>query len=106
MTTAFEHCPIDTPILVNGEQVGYWEMVSYCNPFNLTGGIQLLCFRWRRIAIMLPIGIQIVGRRWGDERLLAIAQTLSQLTKGTSDRRGIEVTARSDSTPRIVRLSI
>ena len=81
MTTAFEHCPKDTPILVNGEQVGYWEMLSYCTPFNLTGhpAIVLPLAQDRN---NLPIGIQIVGRRWGDERLLAIAKTLSQLTRG------------------------
>ena len=81
MTTAFEHCPIHTPILVNGEQVGYWEMVSYCNPFNLTGHPAIV-LPLAQDRDNLPIGIQIVGRRWGDERLLAIAQTLSQLTRG------------------------
>jgi Asp-tRNA(Asn)/Glu-tRNA(Gln) amidotransferase A subunit family amidase len=30
----------------------------------------------------LPIGVQLVGRRWDDERLLATVQLLSELTPG------------------------
>jgi amidase len=30
----------------------------------------------------LPIGVQLIGRRWDDERLLAIADTLSEVTGG------------------------
>jgi amidase len=81
MTTAFEHCPKDTPLLVNGESAGYWGTLSYCAPFNLTGhpAIALPLAQDRN---NLPIGVQIVGRRWGEERLLAIAKTLAQLTSG------------------------
>jgi amidase len=81
MTTAFEHCPTKTPLMVDGERVRYWKMVSYCGPFNLTGhpAIVLPLAQDRN---NLPIGVQIVGRRWGEERLLAIARTLSQVTGG------------------------
>jgi Asp-tRNA(Asn)/Glu-tRNA(Gln) amidotransferase A subunit family amidase len=30
----------------------------------------------------LPFGLQVLGRRWDDERLLAIAQLLSELMTG------------------------
>ena len=30
----------------------------------------------------LPIGVQLVGRRWSESRLLAIAQAMSPLTGG------------------------
>jgi amidase len=30
----------------------------------------------------LPFGLQIIGKRWDDERLLAIAESLSELTGG------------------------
>jgi amidase len=30
----------------------------------------------------LPIGVQVIGRRWNDERLLAIAEILSEVTGG------------------------
>jgi len=30
----------------------------------------------------LPFGVQVMGRRWEDERLLAIAEILSEVTGG------------------------
>jgi len=30
----------------------------------------------------LPFGLQIIGRRWDDERLLGIAEVMSELTGG------------------------
>ncbi len=30
----------------------------------------------------LPFGVQVMGRRWEDERLLAIAELLSEVTGG------------------------
>jgi len=30
----------------------------------------------------LPFGLQVLGRRWDDERLLSIAQMLSELMTG------------------------
>jgi amidase len=30
----------------------------------------------------LPFGLQVLGRRWGDERLLVIGKLLSKLTPG------------------------
>lgn len=81
MTTAFEHCPTGTPLEVDGEQVRYWELSHYCFPFNLTGHPAIVL----PLALDrngLPIGVQIVGRRWGEGRLLAIAKTLSQVTGG------------------------
>jgi amidase len=30
----------------------------------------------------LPIGVQLVGRRWSESRLLAIAKALAKLTRG------------------------
>jgi Asp-tRNA(Asn)/Glu-tRNA(Gln) amidotransferase A subunit family amidase len=31
----------------------------------------------------LPVGVQIVGRRWSEERLLAIAKTIASVTAGS-----------------------
>jgi amidase len=30
----------------------------------------------------LPIGVQLVGKRWSESRLLAIAKALTKLTRG------------------------
>ncbi len=81
MMTAFEHCPKETLLTVNGKQIEYSEMMSHCCPFSLTGhpAIVLPLAQDRN---NLPIGVQIVGRRWGEERLLAIGKTLSQIMGG------------------------
>ena len=78
MTTAFEHHPTETPFTIGGEQVRYWEMISYCCPFNLTGHPAVV-LPLAQDGDGLPIGVQIAGRRWGEERLLAIARTLSDV---------------------------
>jgi len=81
MTTAFKHGPTGAPLLVDGEQVPYWETIKHCCPLNLTGhpAIVLPLAQDRNGP---PIGVQLVGRRWAEERLLAIAKTVSQATEG------------------------
>jgi amidase len=79
MTTAFAHCPTETPITVNGEAKDYWHNNTYCQLFNLTGHPAVI-LPYTRDADGLPIGIQVVGRRWDDERLLAIAGALVEVT--------------------------
>jgi amidase len=37
MLSAFEHCPTDSPLAVDGEQFPYWRIIGHCAPFNLTG---------------------------------------------------------------------
>ncbi|HLO27843.1 MAG TPA: amidase [Anaerolineales bacterium] len=81
MTTAFEHCPTGAPILVDGEPAEYSDVVSYCGPFNLTGHPAVV-LPLAKDQNGLPIGVQIVGRRWSEERLLAIAKTISSVTGG------------------------
>ena len=81
MTTAFEHRPIGTPIEVNGAQAQYWNIPGYCLPFNLTGHPAVVIPMGQDQEGM-PIGLQIVGRKWSEERLLAVAKTLTQVTGG------------------------
>ena len=79
---AFPHCAPNTPILVDGQLIDYsTALLSYTCPFNLTGHpVVVLPVANSREG--LPIGLQVVGRRWGEGRLLAIAKTLSQVTQG------------------------
>ena len=81
MTTAFAHCPQGAPIALDGEQVVYWNIFGHTFPFNLTGHPALVvpCGQDRD---GLPIGVQLVGRLWGEEKLIAIAHTLESLTGG------------------------
>ena len=42
----------------------------------------------------LPFGLQIIGRRWNDERILAIAEVVSELTGGFRQPQATEIEAR------------
>jgi amidase len=81
MTTAIAHCRPGTPIDVDGQQAPYMHTPIYCAPFNLTGHPAVVVPLGQGLD-GLPIGVQIVGRRWGEERLLAIAKALSDVTPG------------------------
>jgi amidase len=73
---AIPHCPFGTPIDVDGQQVPYLMAgTAYTCPFNLTGHPAVV-LPLARSAEGLPIGLQVVGRRWGEMQLLAIAARL------------------------------
>ena len=79
MTTAFPHCDTGSPLLVNGEEVSYWTISAHTALFNYTGhpAVAIPCGLDRA---GLPIGMQLVGRRWRDARLLAVAQTVAKIS--------------------------
>lgn len=77
-TTAFTHCERDAPVLCDGELIAYREVNHHCVTFSLTGhpaAVLPIGFD----SAGLPIGVQIVTRRWDDDRLLAIAATLAEV---------------------------
>lgn len=78
MTTAFPHCPRDTPVTVDGVEYPYSYVADYCRPFNLTGQ-PVVTIPLALDHNGLPIGIQIAGSLWSDARLLAIAKTISAI---------------------------
>jgi amidase len=54
--------------------------MSYTSIFNLTGNpVVVIPIGYTREGI--PIGIQIVGKRWRDMELLAIAEELDKVAK-------------------------
>jgi len=76
---AIEHCPFGTPIDVDGQQVSYFVAgIAYTCPFNLTGH-PVVVLPLARSAQGLPIGLQVIGRRWGEMPLLTIATQLAQV---------------------------
>ncbi len=80
VSPAFKHCPTGTPVQVDGNIMSYWMAGgAYTTPFNLTGS-PVVVLPLARSSDGLPIGIQVVGRRWSDMRLLAIAARLSEVT--------------------------
>ncbi|NEQ51368.1 MAG: amidase [Leptolyngbya sp. SIO3F4] len=77
-TAAFTHRPAWTAVEVNGKK--YPHMVAngaYTIPFNLSGHPAMV-IPVGQTSQGLPIGVQLVGKRWREVELLAIAQVLDQ----------------------------
>jgi len=77
MSTAFTHRETGAPIEVDGTPVNYWalgEALVFC---NLTG-LPSLVVPAGADNEGLPIGIQIIGPRWSELRLLDIARALER----------------------------
>ncbi|MER8682599.1 amidase [Mesorhizobium sp. M1405] len=81
MVTAFPHCEPGTPIEVDGEKQSYWMLPAYGAVFNYSGhpALSLPC---GQDSNGLPIGLQFVGKRWSESRLLGIARAIEPLTGG------------------------
>lgn len=84
--TAFPHMEPDDvifgyniyrkPIAVDGHDLNYWTATAaYTTPFNVTGhpSVTLPAGRGKD---GMPIGVQIVGRRWHDMALLEVAEMI------------------------------
>ncbi len=79
MVTAFPHCEPGSPLHVDGQEVVYWMVSAHGTVFNYTGHpAVVLPYKLDRNG--LPIGVQLVGKRWDESRLLAMAQALSEVT--------------------------
>src|SRR5713226_3519959 len=79
MMTAFPHCEPGTPLHVDGQEVSYWMVSAHSTVFNYTGHPAVV-IPYQLDHDGLPIGIQLVGKRWDESRLLAIARALSEVT--------------------------
>ena len=63
---------------VDGQEVAYWLANAHTTLFNYTGNPAcVLPYTLDREG--LPIGVQLVGKRWSEAHLLAIAQAVSQV---------------------------
>jgi len=79
MMTAFPHCEPGAPLHVDGQKVSYWMVSAHSTVFNYTGHpAVVLPYKLDRDG--LPIGVQLVGKRWDESRLLGMAKTLSEVT--------------------------
>lgn len=68
------------PIDVDGRAVSYWSgTLGHTSLFNLTGS-PVVVLPLGQSDDGLPIGVQVVGRRWHDMELLAVARQLSLVT--------------------------
>lgn len=81
MTTAFAHCEAGTPIDVDGKEQSYWMLPAYGAIFNYSGhpALSMPCGQDRH---GLPIGLQLVGKRWSESRLLGVARAIEPLAGG------------------------
>ena len=71
---------LGSPLEVDDQKLPYWVWgITYTAVFNLTGN-PVLVLPVARSQSDLPIGIQVVGRRWRDMQLLSIAQKLVEVT--------------------------
>ena len=80
--TAFTHQPKGKPIEVNGIKLPYTTACGgYAILFNFTGH-PVVVIPIGKTKSGLPIGVQIVGKRWQDLELLAIAKEIERMTAG------------------------
>jgi amidase len=84
MMTAFPHCEPGSPLHVDGREIVYWMVSALSQVFNYTGHPAVV-LPYKLDHDGLPIGVQIVGKRWDESRLLAGAVALSEVT-GTFQR--------------------
>jgi amidase len=75
-STAFPHGPPRSPMPIDGEMVESRFVDHYLYPFGFTGN-PCVVVPGGLAEDGLPVGVQLVGRRWGDERLLSIASAVS-----------------------------
>ncbi len=67
-------------IMVNGQSIPYILATSfYTSPFNLTGN-PVVVLPFAKSNEGMPIGLQLVGRRWQDMKLLNAAEALTEVT--------------------------
>jgi amidase len=81
MVTAFPHCGPGSPLPVDGQDVTYWMVSAHGTVFNYTGHPAVV-LPYTQDRDGMPIGIQLVGKRWGESRLLATARALADVTGG------------------------
>jgi amidase len=81
ITTAFVHSAPRSPIPVDGTPVDSRFVDHYLYPFSMLGHPAVVVPAGSGDD-GLPVGVQLVGKRWEDERLLAVAGALLQITGG------------------------
>ncbi|RKH09439.1 amidase [Corallococcus sp. CA047B] len=82
MTAAIAHAPFGHPVDVDGVPGSYLEVLGgFTSLFNATGS-PVVVIPLGRTASGLPVGAQLVGRRWADGALLDVAEALLPLGGG------------------------
>ena len=88
MTPAFAHCSFGKPIKVDGVKFPYLLAAGgYTMPLNLTGS-PVVVIPIGQSEDGLPIGIQIVGKRWKDMEILTVANKINKAIGGFKNPNG------------------
>jgi len=80
MISAFAHCETGSPLPVDGETQMYWLINGHTTLFNYSGHPALVLPHGLDQA-GLPLGAQLVSRRWGEARLLSVARAVAQVSE-------------------------
>ena len=79
--TAFPHCAPGASLRVDDRDETYWLASAHTTIFNYTGH-PALALPYTHDRDGLPLGVQLVAKRWAEARLLGIAQAVAPLTGG------------------------
>ena len=80
VSPAIGHVPFGTPIDVDSHKVPYFIAgTAYTCPFNLTGSPAVV-LPLARSRDGLPVGVQLVGKRWAEPALLSLAVKVALIT--------------------------
>jgi amidase len=79
MTPAFTHRPKGKAVKIDGQKVPYMMASgAYTIPFSLTGH-PVVIIPIGQTQNGLPVGLQVVGKRWQEMELLSIAKQINQI---------------------------
>ncbi len=81
-TVAFTHRPIGTPIEVDGQRVPYTLAAGAYVSSIAVAGNPVVGLPAGLARSGMPVGVQLVGRRWKDAELLAIARLVDGVLPG------------------------
>lgn len=79
-TEAFRHQKAGKPFLVNSNKVPYTKAIASYNFTTALPGHPIVVIPIGVKSNGMPVGVQLHGRKWSDNRLLEIAKNLSELT--------------------------
>lgn len=79
MVPAYPHQEPGQPLSVDGQPVDYLAQSVHTTLFNYTGH-PALALPYTRSSDGMPLGLQLVGKRWGEARLLSVAKSISAVT--------------------------
>ena len=82
MTCAYSHRPQGQAIAVNGRQVPYMMANGAYTGFFAMSGHPVVVIPVGQTQEGLPIGMQVIGKRWQEMELLAISQVLDDVIQG------------------------